>query len=138
MNKIDEFITFLFRHREDHRINITKKMKYGYEHFHISFSIDEEPDSSKKFHRYSDYVEIILDNRNKCIEVLFNHGNSNLIIHDDAILKKWTDELNSYLSSNIEEELNSIFVSALSSCYNKNLYREYQMKKIFPLEDESL
>ena len=137
---VDEILNFIFEHKNDHRISIYKKMKYGFKHYYISFTIDEEPDSKNNgntYMRYRDSFEISIDNRNKCIEFIYA-GDKNIIIEDDTLLDKWSTKLDEYLSDNLEYKIKSLFENVLSSCYNKNLYREYQMKKIFPEEDESI
>lgn len=136
MVELDKFIDFLVEHRKDDRISITKKMKYGFRYFYITLSIDEEPKTDKSnlispSWRFSDSLEIVVDNRNVCIEVIYNNGSSNIIIEDESIVSKWSDQLDKLLNSNLQERLHDVFESTLSSCYNKNLHREYQMRKIF-------
>ena len=131
MSSIDKFLSFLFEHKNDDRISISKKIKFGFKHFYILFSIDESPDSQHSRVMYSDHVEIIIDNRNKCIEISYDHGHSNFIIEDEDIIEKWSNILDNFLSQDKDEKVKSIFENALNSCHNKNLYREYQMKKLF-------
>ena len=140
MNEIDDILEFIFEHKNDNRISIFKKMKYGFSHFYISFTIDDEPDKNQSgghYMRYRDSLEICIDNRNKCIEFIYGGGDSNILLEDQKLIDKWTNILDEYLNSNIEQKVKSLFETTLSSCHNKNLYREYQMKKIFP-EDESI
>jgi hypothetical protein len=147
MKEIDEFLQFLLEHESDERISFSKKMKYGYRYYYISFNIDEKPeDDNKKNKSYtnslksymiSDSIEIIIDNRNICIELLHDNGIENIIIEDGELVDKWSDILEEYINKNVSTKVKDVIEEALSSCYNKNLYRTYQMKKILP-EDESL
>jgi hypothetical protein len=40
MNEIDEFLTFLYENIEDERIEVSKKMKYGFRHFGINLYLE--------------------------------------------------------------------------------------------------
>lgn len=143
LNELDEFLSFLLEHKDDKRILISKKMKYGFRHYYITFTIDEEPKKEGNSSnnntlnaitsrwRFNDSFEIILDNRNKCIEVIYD-GASNIVIEDEKLLDKYSKIIDDLLNVNLEGKLKEIFETTLSSCYNKNLYREYQMRKIFP------
>ena len=144
MKEIDEFLEFLLEHDYDSRVNIQKKMKYGHRFYQISFNIDEPTEdktiggNSNKYYRMSDSLEIIIDNRNECIELVYEHGSSNIIIEDKNMIDKWNVRLEEYINKDLSEKTKSVIENTLSSCYNKNLYREYQMKKILPDNDESL
>lgn len=46
MNELDKFLIFLMENTDDDRINIWKKMKYGYRHYYISLHIDQEKEDS--------------------------------------------------------------------------------------------
>ena len=78
MKEIDEFLHFLLEHESDERISFSKKMKYGYRYYYISFNIDEKSEDDNKNqsfgslrgYRISDSIEIVVDNRNTCIELL--------------------------------------------------------------------
>ena len=143
MKEIDEFLEFLLEHDYDSRVNIQKKMKYGHRFYQISFNIDEPTEdktiggNSNKYYRMSDSLEIIIDNRNECIELVYEHGSSNIIIEDKNMIDKWNVRLEEYINKDISEKTKSVIENTLSSCYNKNLYREYQMKKILP-DNESI
>jgi len=140
MKEIDEFLEFLMDHKEDDRLLFSKKMKYGHRYYHINFMVDDEPDaksSNNMSFRYRDTLEIIFDNRNQCIEIIGSDEPSSLIIEDVELLKKWCDKLEVFINDKLDSRVMSIFENTLNNCYNKNLHREYQMKKILP-EDESL
>ena len=142
MKEIDEFLGFLLEHEYDGRINIQKKMKYGHRFYQITFTIDEPTEDkivgNNKYYRMSDSLEIVIDNRNECIEIIYDNGSSNIIIEDKNMIDKWNVILEDYINKDLSEKTKSVIENTLSSCYNKNLYREYQMKKILPDNDESL
>jgi hypothetical protein len=139
MQKIDRFLDFFLEHIDDPRISVFKKIKYGHRYYHITFFIDEDPNRNSQVghFQYRDNLEIIFDNRNSCIEVHGGEYNNPLIIEDKELLKKWCDILEPIVSNNLENKVVDIFEKTLNECYNKNLHRELQMKKIFK-EDESL
>ena len=146
MREIDEFLQFLLDHESDERISFSKKMKYGYRYYYVNFNIDEKPEEESKNknfgslrgYRISDSIEIIVDNRNSCIELIYDSGMENIIIEDKKLVEKWSGVLEEYINKDISIKAKDIIESALSSCYNKNLHRTYQMKKILPDNDESL
>lgn len=141
MREIDEFLHFLLDNESDERISFSKKMKYGYRYYYVNFNIDEKPEEEGKNQSYghslrgfriSDSVEIIIDNRNSCIEMIYDNGMENIIIEDTKLLNKWSDILEEYINKDISTKTKDAIENALSSCYNKNLHRTYQMKKILP------
>jgi hypothetical protein len=82
MKEIDEFLNFLLEHESDERISFSKKMKYGYRHYYVSFNIDDKPEDDIKKQSYvnslrgysiSESVEIIVDNRIACIELIYDN-----------------------------------------------------------------
>ena len=147
MIEIDEFLSFLLEHESDERISFSKKMKYGHRYYYINFNIDEKPEedinknksfpSSLRGYRITDSIEIIVDNRNGCIEMIYDNGIENIIVEDLQLLNKWNVILEEHINKDISKKSRDVIESALSSCYNKNLYRTYQMKKILP-DNESL
>jgi hypothetical protein len=146
MKEIDEFLQFLLEHSEDERIDISKKMKYGQRFYYVSFHIDDKPEEGSKNQSYgsirgyriSDSVEVVIDNRNTCIELLHDNGMENIIIEDKQLVDKWSNILEEYINKDVSTKVKDVIENALSSCYNKNLHRTYQMKKILPDNDESL
>jgi hypothetical protein len=147
MNEIDEFLQFLLEHESDERISFSKKMKYGYRYYYISFNIDEKPedDSNKnqsfgslRGYRITDSIEIVVDNRNTCVELIYDNSIENIIIEDKNLVDKWSNILEEYINNDVSTKVKNIIENALSSCYNKSLHRTYQMKKILPDNDESL
>lgn len=139
MEKIDKFLEFFIENLDDKRISVYKKMKYGHRYYYINFLVDDDPNqkTNSGIYQYRDNMEIVFDNRNLCIEVYGGDENNTLIIEDRSLLEKWSNILEEITSKNLEEKVINIFEKTLNECYNKNLYRELQMKKLFK-EDERL
>ena len=100
MKEIDEFLQFLLEHESDERISFSKKMKYGYRYYYISFNIDEKPEEdnnknqsygSLRGYRITDSIEIVVDNRNTCIELIYDNSIENIIIEDKKLVDKYID-----------------------------------------------
>jgi hypothetical protein len=139
MEKLDKFLEFFIENLDDKRISISKKMKYGYRYYYITFIVDEDPvkKNSQHIYQYRDNMEVIFDNRNQCIEVFGGDESYPLIVEDKELLTKWSSILEEIINKNLEERVVDVFEKTLNDCYNKNLYRELQMKKLFK-EDESI
>lgn len=139
--EIDEFITFMMKHKDDERVTIQKDIKYGHKNYWISFDIDTEPKSQTNNHwgTISGRLSIHFDRRNECI--FFSSENtdvSTIAIEDKELLDKWCDIIEEYISSNLKTNFREMIENSLSSCFNKNIHREWKMRKILPDEDESL
>lgn len=141
-NEVDEFITFIMSHKDDERVTIQKDIKFGHRNYWISFDIDTEPKAQASNHGWgtiSGRLSIHFDRRN---EVIFfsseNTDISTIAIEDKDLLNKWCNILEEYISSNLKTNFREMVEQSLSSCYNKNIHREWKMKKIFDDEDESL
>lgn len=140
MQKIDKFLKFFIENLDDKRISVSKKMKYGHRYYYINFMVDEDPtiqNNQHSLYQYRDNMEIIFDNRNGCIEIYGGDENNTLIVEDKILLEKWSTTLEEIVNRNLEDRVIDVFEKTLNECYNKNLYRELQMKKLFK-EDESL
>lgn len=142
MKEIDEFLQFLLDNESDERISISKKMKYGHRYYYLQFSIDEKPEENKsqgsiRGFRVSENVDIVVDNRNSCIEIIYDHGSENIIVEDVDLVSKWSGILEEYINKDISSKITNVIENTLSSCHNKNLHRIYQMKKILP-DNESI
>jgi hypothetical protein len=147
MKEIDEFLEFLMKNESDERISISKKMKFGYRNYYVNFYIDDEPEDKTKnqnqgyaalrSYRIQDSIDIVIDNRNKCIELTYDSGSSNIIVEDEELINKWNVILEEYISRDLSSKTKDVIEKALSDCYKKDLHRQYQMKKILP-DDESI
>jgi hypothetical protein len=139
MQKIDKFLEFFIENLDDKRISVSKKMKYGYRYYYINFMVDEDPTKNQQnsIYQYRDNMEIIFDNRNACIEIYGGDESNTILVEDKTLLEKWSSILEEIVNRNLEDRVINVFEKTLNECYNKNLYRELQMKKLFK-EDESL
>lgn len=130
---LDNMISFLMEHIDrDERITLIKKMKYGFRHYHLILTIDEETNVQNTQHthyHFRESLEITFDNRNKCIE-LTSYNEDSMIVEDTELLEKWNLILEQYISKNMDEKIKNAFEHSLMRCANKSLHREYQMKKI--------
>ena len=104
MNEIDEFLTFLYENIEDKRIEVSKKMKYGFRHFGIDLYLEnKESDtiinsSTGQILTDSSYnsIRILIDCRNNCIEL--NVNMDDVVIEDINLTQKWANLLEEYLN----------------------------------------
>jgi hypothetical protein len=141
MNEIDEFLTFLYDNIEDERIEVSKKMKYGFRHFGINLYLEnKEPDTiinsstGQILTDNSSYnsIQILIDCRNNCIELNVNMDDA--VIEDAELTLKWADLLEEYLNNKLENKVSTLINNGLSKT---DLLREYKIKKIIK-EDESI
>ena len=140
MKDIDEFLTFLYDNIEDERIEVSKKMKYGFRHFGINLYLEnKEPDTingstGQILTENSSYnsIQILIDCRNNCIELNVNMDEA--VIEDAELTLKWADLLEEYLNNKLENKVSTLINNGLSKT---DLLREYKLKKIIK-EDESI
>jgi hypothetical protein len=131
MDKIDKFIQFLFERIDDDAISVSKKMKYGHRYYYLYLNLDSEEDNRFGINITSS-MSIIIDNRNKCIEV---NSINELVIESEELVSKWSDIFEEYISSNLDENIQDAINMTLSNAKDKSLLREYQMEKIFKKDD---
>ena len=134
MKKVNSLLEFLLENIEDKRFSVYKKYKYGFKNYYLNFYVDEDPvtkQTQQNIYQFRDGLEIVFDNRNKCIEIDGLNEDRSIIIEDLQLLEKWSNILEEILNENVEKRIVDIFEKTLESCYNKNLHRELQMKKIF-------
>lgn len=137
MKEIDKFINFLFKNIEDDRISLCKEMKFGHRHYHLKLVI-EKYDPNSNFNSYYNELTITIDNRNQCISVYNSYFDDNQItIEDVELINKWNKNFENYLSNNLERDIENVIHNTMKDLKDKDLYREYQMEKIFK-EDESI
>jgi len=140
--EIDEFIAFMMKHKDDKRVTIQKEIKFGHRNYWISFDIDSEPKNQSSNHGWgtiSGRLSIHFDKRNEAIFFSSEYADiSTITIEDKELLNKWCDIIEEYISSNLKTNFREMIENSLSSCFNKNIHREWKMRKILPDEDESL
>lgn len=132
MNEIDEFLTFLYENIEDERIEVSKKMKYGFRHFGINLYLENKEsdtiiNSSTGQLTDSSYnsIQILIDCRNNCIELNVNMDDA--VIEDIDLTQKWADLLEEYLNNKLDNKVSTLINNGLSKT---DLLRDYKLKKI--------
>ena len=136
MKEIDKFINFLYKNIDDDRITLHKEMKFGYRHYHLTMVLEKE-DQNSTYNHYNE-LTITIDNRNQCITIYNSYYDSRqTTIEDEELVKKWTETFESYLSNNLEQDVKKLIHNVMSDVKDKDLYREYQMEKIFK-DDEPI
>ena len=134
MNEIDEFLTFLYENLEDERIEVSKKMKYGFRHFGINLYLENKESDTiinsstgQILTENSSYnsIQILIDCRNNCIEL--NVNMDAVVIEDIDLTQKWADLLEEYLNNKLENKVSTLINNGLSKT---DLLREYKLKKI--------
>lgn len=141
IEEIDEFIAFMMSHKDDERLSIEKDIKYGHRNYWITFDIDSEPKSNSNNHygNISGRMTIHFDRRNEAVFISSDITEApQIAIEDKSLLDKWCDILEKHISGSLKSDFREIVEQSLSSCHNKNIHREWKMKKIFDEEDESL
>lgn len=130
---VDNMIQFLMEHIDrDERISLIKKMKFGFRHYHLILTIDEETNTQNNQHthyHFRESLEITFDNRNRCIEIT-SYNEDSMIVEDNDLLEKWNLILEEYTNKSLDEKIKNTFEQSLMRCANKSLHREYQMKKL--------
>ena len=140
-NEIDEFIEFIMNNKDDERVTIQKDIKYGHKNYWITFDIDSEPKTKSNTHwgTISGRMSIHFDRRNEAIFFSSDHTDiSSIAIEDKDLLDKWCTLIEEYIESNLKSNFRLMVDQTLASGHNKNIHREWKMKKIFDDEDESL
>jgi len=134
MNEIDEFLTFLYENIEDERIEVSKKMKYGFRHFGINLYLENKESDTiinsstgQILTDNSSYnsIQILIDCRNNCIEL--NVNMDDVVIEDIDLTQKWADLLEEYLNNKLENKVSTLINNGLSKT---DLLRDYKLKKI--------
>ena len=80
-------------------------------------------------------IKIKLDIRERDLIPLFKN-NENIIFEDKYLVEKWSTIAEEHINKDLTNKTKSVIENALNDCHNKNLLRDYKMKKIF--KDEPL
>ena len=136
MKEIDKFIEFLFKNIDDERISLNKEMKFGYRFYNIRLVVEKDDPNST--YKYFNELSITVDNRNQCISLYNTYlDDKQVTIEDKDLIEKWNQKFEEYLSGNIERDVKNVIHSTMRDLKDKDLYRDYQMEKIFK-DDESI
>ena len=136
MNELDNFLTHLFNNIESEDITLSKKMKYGYRHYYLNVNVQKEEKEDKNSTNNSGiYLSggggdfcITIDNRNKCIDIFSNFDN--IVVEDKDLVDKWTEIFEQYIQTGLEKEVGNLINNVFSNSTQRNLLRDYKLKKI--------
>lgn len=135
MNELDLFLTHLFTNIDNEDIILSKKMKYGYRHYYLNVNVQKEEKEDKNSTNNSGiYLSgggdfcITIDNRNKCIDIFSNFDN--IVVEDKDLVDKWTEIFEQYIQTGLEKEVGNLINNVFSNSTQRNLLRDYKLKKI--------
>ena len=136
MEDLDKFLTFVFNHIDDDRIDFTKKIKYGHRHYYIYINLELPDDPTGGYVRDNKQLSILVDNRNLCIEV--GIWEDLIVFENLELVRKWSEILeehyNSKLSTSLKQRVDSFLRNTCSK--DKDLWREWTVDRLF--EDDGL
>ena len=135
MNELDLFLTHLFTNIDNKDIILSKKMKYGYRHYYLNINVQkEEQEDKNSINNSGIYLSgggdfcITIDNRNKCIDIFSNFDN--IVVEDKDLVDKWTEIFEEYIQTGLEKEVGNLINNVFSNSTQRNLLRDYKLKKI--------
>lgn len=134
MKELDLFLTHLFDNIDDKDISLTKKMKYGYRHYYLNVNVEKEETDNNSVNNSGIYslngsdFSITIDNRNKCIDIFSNFDS--IVIEDEVLVNKWTEIFEEYIQKDLEKEVGNLINNVFSNSTQKNLLRDYKLKKM--------
>jgi hypothetical protein len=133
MNELDNFLTHLFANIDNEAICLSKKMKYGYRHYYLNVNVEKEEKEDKNSINSGIYLSggdftIVIDNRNKCIDIFSNMDT--IVVEDTELVEKWTNIFEEYIQDNLEKTVEDLINSVFSNSTQKNLLRDYKLKKM--------
>ena len=135
MNELDLFLTHLFTNIDNKDIILSKKMKYGYRHYYLNVNVQkEEQEDKNSINNSGIYLSgggdfcITIDNRNKCIDIFSNFDN--IVVEDKDLVDKWTEIFEEYIQTGLEKEVGNLINNVFSNSTQRNLLRDYKLKKI--------
>ena len=138
MNELDLFLTHLFCNIENEDITLSKKMKYGYRNYYLNVNVEKEAETEdtnnnsigNKYYSLTSVGDfcITIDNRNKCIDIFSNFDN--LTVESEDLVDKWTEIFEEYIKNGLEKEVSNLINNVFSNSNQKNLLRDYKLKKM--------
>jgi hypothetical protein len=130
MNELDLFLTHLFCNIDDEDITLSKKMKYGYRHYYLNVKVEQEneKDDTNGFYLGVSDFTIVIDNRNKCIDVFSNMDS--IVVEDTILVEKWTNIFEKYIQDNLEKTIVNLINNTFTNTNQRSLLRDYKLKKM--------
>ena len=137
MEKINELLNFLYDRREDKRVSFQKENRTDGRNYYVYFEPDVDPSSKNTGYSYKGRMMIFIDNENKCISLSYS-SEDEVIIENDDLIKIWSDKIEEYIQEISEENFDKIVNESFNDSFSKDFLRDWKMKKIFDVEDESI
>lgn len=131
MNELDSFLTHLFNNIENEDITLSKKMKYGYRNYYLNIKVEQEEETEISFSKNGLYISdftIVIDNRNKCIDIFSNMDT--IVVEDTELVEKWTNIFEQYIQDNLEKTVGDLINNTFTNTNQKGLLRGYKLKKM--------
>jgi hypothetical protein len=131
MNELDLFLTHLFTNIDNKDIILSKKMKYGYRHYYLNIKVEQQEETEISFSKNGLYISdftIVIDNRNKCIDIFSNMDN--IVVEDTELVEKWTNIFEEYIQDNLEKTVGDLINNTFTNTNQKGLLRGYKLKKM--------
>ncbi len=123
MEKLNDFLNYIWENIDDPRIQVSKKLKYGFRYYHIHIHLPNN---------HSRCLTINVDNRNNILELNYDYGDS-VVIESEEISKFWIDRLESHYQSRIGCNIDRIINEFIedTDVKGKDFWRDWAMNKIF-------
>ena len=121
-----EFLNFCWDNREDPRFTLSRRVKYGYDYFYLTWTLENKA------------LVIILDSRNRVIEFSGNFSDDMNIKNEDLLtelIEKWGSEYDKEINTNINKRIEKFFDNTEVS--DKDLVRIWKMKNLGFLEEDN-
>jgi hypothetical protein len=131
MNELDSFLTHLFNSIESEDITLSKKMKYGYRHYYLNIKVEQQEETELSHSKNGLYISdftIVIDNRNKCIDIFSNMDT--IVVEDTELVEKWTNIFEEYIQDNLEKTVGDLINNTFTNTNQKGLLRGYKLKKM--------
>ena len=131
MNELDSFLTHLFNSIESEDITLSKKMKYGYRHYYLNIKVEQQEETELSHSKNGLYISdftIVIDNRNKCIDIFSNMDT--IVVEDNELVEKWTNIFEEYIQDNLEKTVGDLINNTFTNTNQKGLLRGYKLKKM--------
>jgi hypothetical protein len=123
MKSLNDFLNYIWDNIDDPRIQIVKKLKYGYRYYHIYINLPTINGPT---------VGIHVDSRNNVVELSYEYGES-VVIESEDLSNFWIERIESKYNERIESSLKNIVDSFIENTdtKGKDFWRDWTMNKIF-------
>lgn len=120
---LNDFLNYIWENIDDSRIQLSKKMKYGYRYYHLHIHL---PTKSQRC------LIVNVDDRNYILELNYDYGDT-VVIESEDLSKFWISRFESFYQSQIENNLNRVITDFIEDTEpkGKDFWRDWNMNKIF-------